>query len=77
MISSYKEHKGFPGGTNGKEPTCQCRRLKRHKFDPWRRAWQPTPVFFLENSIDSRAWWAQLELLSMHTHKEQKQKADQ
>ena len=32
----------------GKEPTCQCR---RHGFDPWirkipwRREWQPTPVF--------------------------------
>ena len=31
-----------------KEPTCQCR---RHRFDPcsgkipWRRKWQPTPVF--------------------------------
>ena len=41
---------GFPGGTGGKEPTCQCRRLKRHRFDPWiekipwRRAWQSTPV---------------------------------
>ena len=34
-----------------KEPTCQCRRRRRHGFDPWvgktpwRRAWQPTPVF--------------------------------
>ena len=34
--------------TRGKEPTCQCR---RHRFDPWvgkipwRRKWQPTPVF--------------------------------
>ena len=27
--------KGFPGGANGKEPTCQCRRPKRHWFDPW------------------------------------------
>jgi len=25
---------GFPGGTSGKEPTCQCRRRKRHGFDP-------------------------------------------
>ena len=24
----------FPGGTSGKEPTCQCRRPKRHRFDP-------------------------------------------
>ena len=42
-----------PGGASGKEPTCQCRRHKRHGFNtwagktPWRRAWQPTPVFLL------------------------------
>ena len=42
---------GFPGGVNGKEPACQCRRRKRCGFDPWvgkipwRRAWQTTLVF--------------------------------
>ena len=42
---------GFPGGPNGNEPACQCRRHKRHGFHPWvgkipwRRAWQSTPVF--------------------------------
>ena len=25
----------FSSGTSGKEPTCQCRRHKRHRFDPW------------------------------------------
>ena len=25
---------GFPGGASGKEHTCQCRRHKRHGFDP-------------------------------------------
>ena len=36
-------HRDFAGGTSGKEPTCQCRRPKRHGFDPelgkmpWRR----------------------------------------
>ena len=25
---------GFPGGTSGKEPTCQCRRHTRLGFDP-------------------------------------------
>ena len=41
----------FPGDTSGKEPACQCRRHKRHRFDPWvekipwRKAWQPSPVF--------------------------------
>ena len=27
----------FPGGANGKEPACQCRRHKRHGFSPWVR----------------------------------------
>ena len=42
---------GFPGGSSDKEPTCQCRRYKRPGFDPWvgkipwRRTWQPTPIF--------------------------------
>ena len=27
--------KGFPGGANGKEFTCQCRRCKRSRFDSW------------------------------------------
>ena len=42
---------GFPGGTSGKESTCQCRRHKGCGFNPWvrkipwRRAWQPTLVF--------------------------------
>ena len=27
---------GFPGGTSGKEPICQCRRCKTRGFDPWK-----------------------------------------
>ena len=36
---------------SGKESPCQCRRCKRHSVDPsvrkipWRRKWQPSPVF--------------------------------
>ena len=26
--------KGFPGSSSGKEPACQCRKYKRHGFDP-------------------------------------------
>ena len=26
---------GFPGGASGKEPTCQCRRHKRCRFNSW------------------------------------------
>ena len=50
----------FPGGDSGKEPTCQGRRLKRHRFDPWvgkipwSRKWQPTPVFLPGESHGQR-----------------------
>ena len=27
--------RGFPGGASGKELAWQCRRHKRHGFDPW------------------------------------------
>ena len=43
--------RGLPGGASGKEPACQWGRHKRRGFHlwvwkiPWRRAWQPTPVF--------------------------------
>ena len=45
------EFVGFPAGGSGREPACQCRRHKKHRFDPWvgkilwRRKWQPTLVF--------------------------------
>ena len=49
---------GFTGGDSGKEPACQCRRSKRHGFDPWvekipwRRVWQCS---CLGNSMDRGA----------------------
>ena len=52
--------KGFPGGTSGKEPTCQCRRRKRCRFDPWvgkipwRRKGHPIPVVFPGKSHGQR-----------------------
>ena len=45
--------KGLPTWLSGKESTCHCRRCQ---FDPWvrkmpwRRKWQPTPVFLPEVS---------------------------
>ena len=51
----------FMGGTSGKEPACQCRRHKRHEFNPcvrkipWRRKWQSTPVFLPGKSHGQRS----------------------
>ena len=44
--------------------TCQCRRYKRRRFDPWVRkiSWsrksQPTPIFLPGKFMDRGAWWA-------------------
>ena len=51
----------FPGEASGKEPACQCRRRRRRRFNPhlgkipWRRAWQPTPVFLPGESLGQRS----------------------
>ena len=40
----------MPGGSVGKEPACQCRRPRFGPWVgklPWRKKWQPTPVFLL------------------------------
>ena len=52
---------GFPGGTSGKETAPQCRRHWRPGFNPWvgkipwRRAWQPIPVFMPGESHGQRS----------------------
>ena len=46
---------------SGKESACQCRRHKRHSFNPWlrkipwRRKGQPTPVFLPGKSHGQRS----------------------
>ena len=46
-----KEEKGFPGGSVGKESTCNAADAGSHEFSPrdgkilWKRAWQHTPEF--------------------------------
>ena len=65
---------------------CQCRRQKRCRFDPWvgnipwRRAWQPTPVFLLGKSHAQRSLagygpWGHKEL-DMSEVTEQQQHAE-
>ena len=52
---------GFSGGASGKEPACQCRRHKRHRFGPrvgkipWRKAWQLTAVLLPGESHGQRS----------------------
>ena len=56
--------KGFPGGASGKEPTCQCRRLKSEDADlipglgksAAEGNGNPFQYYCLENSTDRGAW---------------------
>ena len=48
---------GFPGGSDGKESTCNAGDLGLIPGlgRSWRRAWQPTAVLLLENSYGERS----------------------
>ena len=49
---------GFPGGSVGKEPACQCRRPRFNPWVgkmPWRREWQPTLAVFPGESHGQRS----------------------
>ena len=56
---------GLAGGANGKEPACQCRRHKTHKFDLWvgkipleKGMATHSSILAWRISMDRGAWWA-------------------
>ena len=70
---------GFPGGSSSKEHACQCRRPKRHGFDPclrkipWRWKWQSTPVFLPgeshgQKSLVGYRGYKESDMAEPHTH---------
>ena len=75
---------GFPGGTSGKEPACQCRRHRRRGLisglgrSSGGGRGNPLQCSCLENPMDRRAWQAtvhrvaksqtQLKRLSTHAY---------
>ena len=72
---------GFPGSSSDKEPICQCRRHKRHGFNPWvrkipwRRKWQLTPVLLPGESHGQRSLAATVHRIAqswtrLHMHSE-------
>ena len=60
-IEPTSNPQGLSRWSSGKESACQSRRYKRYLFDawvgkiPWRRKWQPTPVFLPEESHGQRS----------------------
>ena len=60
-FSYEKEFMGLPWWPSGWESTCQCREHRRRGFDPWvrkipwRRKWQPTPVFLSGKCHDQQS----------------------
>ena len=70
---------GFPGGSDSKESTLQCGRPRFNRWVgkiPWKKAWQPIPIFLPGESHEQRSLaatvhvvtmsWTPLKLLSMH-----------
>ena len=62
---------GFPGDASVKEPTSQCRRHERYRFNP--RGWEDpleegtgihSSTLAKENSIDRRPWWAAIQWIT-------------
>ena len=54
----WKIFKGLPKWLGGKESACQCRRCGFHPWVrkiPWRRKWQPIPVFLPGKSHGQRS----------------------
>ena len=55
------EYAAFPGGANGKEPTCHCRKQETLVWSlgwedpPWKRKWQPTSIFLSGESHGQRS----------------------
>ena len=61
FVDSSVVLEGFPDGSSGKEHAFHFRRQRRWGFGPgvkkipWRRAWQPTPVFLPGESHGQRS----------------------
>ena len=47
-----------PEWLSGKESACQCKRLRKHRFDPWVWKILCRRNSCLENPMDRGAWWA-------------------
>ena len=64
FLNIFVRNRVFPGYASGGESACQCGRCRRLRFSPWvkkipwRRKWQPTPVFLPGKFMDRRAWQA-------------------
>ena len=62
FIVEYNMRMGFPDGAVDKESAYQCRRHKRHRFDPWVKKipgggnGSPLQYACLGNPMDRGAW---------------------
>ena len=70
----------YPDVLSSRESTCQCRRHRRCRFKPsigkipWRRKWQPTPVFLpgkfhgQRSLVDYSPWGHEESNMTEHAH---------
>ena len=72
-LDELQDFWGFPGGSvvknlpaneGGAGLICWSKIKLWVQKIPWRRQWQPTPVYFPRNSVDRRAWLAKVHGIS-------------
>ena len=75
----YQLAGGFPRGASGKKSACQCRKLRRHGFDPrigkipGEENGSPHQDYYLVNPMDRGTWWATVHGvadMTEHTHRD-------
>ena len=61
LWEAFTRRIGLPRWFTGQVICLLCRRWRKHGFDswvgkiPWRRTWQPTPLFLLDYAMDKRS----------------------
>ena len=61
LWEAFTRRIGLPRWFTGQVICLLCRRWRRHGFNswvgkiPWRRTWQPTPLFLLDYAMDKRS----------------------
>ena len=70
-LAQHAQHwLGLPRWHSGKESACQCRRCKRHRFDPWvgnipgKENDNPLQYSCLESSKDRGTQWATVQAVT-------------
>lgn len=65
-LESFTGMDGLPRWYSGKDHACQCRRRKRHRFDPWARKIPKSNSYWTEELVGYNPWGRRVRHNSAH-----------